>query len=543
MRRLAFVATVVVLGALGSGCGDDAGETPTGAALPAASAVPPDPLLYVEADISGEGEQHSNLNAILSDLGEVPLFGTPVDPKTLITQALEELGTQNGVDISYAEDFEPWLGNSLAVGYTTLEKDEPGFVLSIEVSDEEIARDSIERITAADAAEETDEEYDGVAYQVSGGGAYAIGVFEDRLVLATVDQFESAVDASRGDSFAATGDAAEALDVLDDDRLAATYVDTGAALDLTVAEGDADPDEAEAARAVAPEIFEQPLVAAIAAGERTVALDVAVGHPEDSPELSGTDRISDAPADAFAAAGIGGVGEQIDAILDRVEPIAAAAGKADLDRETIASEFESATGVPLDEILAATGDAVAFGRGELPDDFLAAVDVELTGSGDAPKRFVDGLEQLAEEDDQTILGPPLDASQPGFSAKPTPEAAAGSPVTFLNVGLGDDLSFLLASDRAVAEEEPAGTLGETPAFQAAADALGADYELLAFADLNPILEAVLGDAGSILDIASGASPDLAIAGFLAEKLGFAVAGFRRDGDLVIQRTIVGLDQP
>ena len=198
LRRLPPAALALAIALLASGCGDDHEEGGGGAF----SAIPADPVLYLEADISGEDEQHENLDAILSELGKVPLLGTAVDPKAMIAGALEDLGAQNGIEISYEEDFEPWLGEMLAVGYESLAREDAAFVLAIDVDDEEIARDSVERITAADAASEAEAEYDGVTYQRSASGEYAIGVFDDKFVLATVEEFEAAVDASRGDSVA-----------------------------------------------------------------------------------------------------------------------------------------------------------------------------------------------------------------------------------------------------------------------------------------------------------------------------------------------------
>ena len=149
LRRLPPAALALAIALLASGCGDDHEEGGSGAA----SAIPADPVLYLEADISGEDEQHENLDAILSELGRVPLLGTAVDPKAMIAGALGDLGAQNGIEISYEEDFEPWLGEMLAVGYESLAKEDAAFVLAIDVDDEEIARDSVEQITAADAAE------------------------------------------------------------------------------------------------------------------------------------------------------------------------------------------------------------------------------------------------------------------------------------------------------------------------------------------------------------------------------------------------------
>lgn len=536
--RARLTTAAALVAALLTACGDD-GEGASGAA----SAIPPDPVLFLEGDISGKGTQHDNLDALLSELGELPLLGSPVDPRALVEQAFQNLGEENGVDISYAEDFEPWLGDTLALGFSSLSDADPGFVLSVEVTDEEIARDSVERISAEDAAEETDEEYDGVSYQVSGTGDYAVGVFDDKFVLATVDDFEAAVDASRGDSLASSDEVSEALDSLGDERLGAMYLDTGAAVELAVAEGDAEAAEVEAARDAVPQLLEEPLVAALATGEQTLALDLAFGHPEDFPEVGGTDRLGEAPGDAFAAVGIAALGDQIDAVLDQVEPLVASEGAEGFDRETISDLFEDQVGVALDDVLASLGDAVAYGRGDLAAKrFAAELDVEPAGDTDPLASLLDGLERLAGSEDQTIVGPPLNGGDAGFSARPTPRAAAGSPVTFVNAALGETLSFALASDRAAAEQGDSGSLGDTQLFQAAADALGGEHEMLAFLDLGQILDATLGGAG-LLDVATGgATEEEAIASFLAGKLGFASIGISYGGERVIERIVLGLDR-
>jgi Protein of unknown function (DUF3352) len=528
--RMAPAALALAIALLGAGCGDEQ-EAGSGAA----SAIPPDPLLYAEADISGEGDQHSNLDAILSELGELPLLGTPVDPKAIIAGALEDLGRENGIEISYEEDFEPWLGDTLALGYTSLADEDVAFVLSIEVDDEEIARDSVARITAADAAAESEEEYDGVSYQRSATGEYALGVFDDKFVLATADEFESAVDASRGDSIATAEEVIEAFGALPEDRLGALYLDTGAVLDRAVEEGDAEAAEAEAARAAAPEIFEQPLVASLSAGERTLAVDVAVGHSEDGLQVTATDRLGDAPGDAFAALAIAELGDFIEPIVARVEPILEAEGG-----PSIASQFEFATGVPLDEVLASAGDAVAYGRGELDPGAVTTLDVELVGDGDAPARLLQGLERHAE-DEEFRVGPPLSDGGSGFTA--VVSTTDSGPVALYGAQLDDDhLTLSYAAPPEAAEQAPVeGLLADNEVFQAAAASLGDDYEMVGFADLGRILDAVVG-GGSLLDLATGAAtPEQAIAGFLADKLGFAAAGIRYDGNRAIQRIVVGLE--
>jgi len=530
--RLGATALAAALALLAPGCGDDE-EGVSGAA----GAIPADAAVYMEADISSEGDQHAKLDALLSELGEIPLLGTPIDPKDLIAQALEDLGADNGVDISYAEDFEPWLGDSLAVGYSSMDDLEPGFVLALSADDEQLARDALDRIVSADSGEETSAEYDGVSYYLNGEGEYAVGVFDELLVLTTADEFEAAVDAARGDSMADEDAVGSAFGALPEERLAALFVDVEAA-----AESEADTPEEQAdletVREVAPELLEPVAVGAVA-GDRSLALDVVVGHSEDAPDFAGTAKLAEAPSDAFAALGVAAFGEQAASILERIEPFTGTLEGTDVG--ALADEFEQAVGVPLDEALASFGDAVAYGRGGLPDQFVAALDMDLTGESDASERALDGLERLAERDADTVLGPALGGGT-GFSAEPTPEVADTSPVKFINAELLDDeLQLLVASDKAVAEQAPpADTLGETERFQVAAEALSDDYEMVGFADLEPILDSVV-PGGSILDLAIGdVPPEQAIVGFLADKFGFAAAGVREDGDHSVQRLLVGL---
>jgi hypothetical protein len=101
----------------------------------------------------------------------------------------------------------------------------------------------------------------------------------------------------------------------------------------------------------------------------------------------------------------------------------------------------------------------------------------------------------------------------------------------------------LAPSRSVAEETPPSgdALSGEETFAAATDALGEEFGLAGYADLGPIFDAVLGDR-SLFDVATGeASSEEAIAGFIADKLGFAALGVREEGDQIVQRLLVGLD--
>jgi len=524
----ALTAIPATLAVLAAGCGD-AEDGASGAG----SAIPPDAVVYLEADISGDGDQPAKLDALLSELGEIPLLGTPVEPKELIAQALEDSAADSGVDFSFTQDVEPWLGDTVAIGVRSLAEEDPGIVVSFAVEDEEIARDALERITAQeDGSKATAEEYDGVSYSLSEADDLAVGIFDEMLVLSTAGEFEAAVDASRGDSLADEDAVGEAFDALPEERLASAYVDVEGAVESEV-DTEAEQVRLDGVREAVPELLEPMAIGAVA-GERSLALDVAVPHGEDAPDFSGTSKLAEAPADAFAALGFAALGEQLASIVERIEPLAGA------EAGSLGEDFERAVGVPLDEALAGIGDSVAYVRGELPEEFVATFDASLAGEGDVLERLLAGVEAIAAEDGDTVLGPAIGGGT-GFSAEPTPEVADSSPVKFINAELDDELRVLAASDRELAEQAtPAETLGDTDRFQAAGDALSDDFEMVGFADLEPILDAAV-PGGSILDLAVGdVPPEQAVVGFLAGKLGFAAAGIRDDGDYSVQRVLVGL---
>ncbi len=112
MKKTVLSMTAAVAIAF-AGCGDEGSEPASGPA----TVIPADMPLYIEATVRPEGEQAENLDALLAELAELPLPGLELgDPGDLIVSQLESQAAAAGVDFSYAEDVEPWLGEKAGFG-------------------------------------------------------------------------------------------------------------------------------------------------------------------------------------------------------------------------------------------------------------------------------------------------------------------------------------------------------------------------------------------------------------------------------------------
>src|SRR5688500_1024838 len=143
MKKLLLSATAAVALAL-AGCGDEDGDAASGPA----SVIPADMAFYFEGTIRPEGEQAENIDALLSDLGELPLIGAVADPRDFAIGQLEAEAANAGIDFSYEDDIEPWLGEKAGFGATQDAEGETKFVVAIETTDEDAARESIEGLFA-----------------------------------------------------------------------------------------------------------------------------------------------------------------------------------------------------------------------------------------------------------------------------------------------------------------------------------------------------------------------------------------------------------
>ncbi len=559
MKR-AFLATSALALTLGiAGCGSEDSDEVTGPA----SVMPADAPIYFEATIRPEGEQADNLDALLAELGELPIVGAVGDPGELLIDQIESRAAAAGVEFSYADDIEPWLGERAGVAVRPSETDEDIVVVAIETTDEDQARESLDALLKQSPSELAEEEYEGVSYLSAPDDSFSFGVFDGHVVFATTGQFEAAVDASAGDSLAENDKLTQSLEGLGDDSLASLYLDLEQFDDLASTPEDAE--EFEQAQAIAPELFEGSfVVSAGVSSSDQVYIDYAQPLIEGQPESGESPLLGTAPGDslaAFALEDVGGYGTLIVDFIERAQE--AGADVEDYPEEGIAQAFEDETGVDFDEAAAAFGDLSFWVRGELPDGVEVAGEIE-AADPDVAADLIEAAEAQAREDGEAKIGPPVGGSDVGFSAlegdsfgidvntgqdRSECAVAPGGDIEcntqgeekdlpFVNIELDGEIiryGFFRDVQAARASDPDAeGDFSEAEAFTAGEEALGDDFEYLGVVDLEPILEAFVDDP-SITDALGSGSPEGLIGGFLAGRLGVVAVGQRYEDELSIQR--------
>ena len=175
--------------------------------------------------------------------------------------------------------------------------------------------------------------------------------------------------------------------------------------------------------------------------------------------------------------------------------------------------------------------------------------------------LIEAIEQEVESEGGAKLGPPVGGSDVGFSAIETsdfdaaacssvgdaaeclPSGGAQADLPFTNIELdGEVLRYGFFKDAAAArasDPDSGGDFSDTEAYAAGEEALGDDFEYLGAVDLAPILDEFVRGP-SIPEAVIGGSPEEAIGGFLADKLGVVAFGVRYDDETAIQRYVLKL---
>ena len=548
-----FAALAIAL----AGCGDEGSDSASGPA----SVIPEDMVFYFEATIRPEGEQAENLDELVSGLGELPLIGSVGDPRDFAIQQLEAEAANAGIEFSYEEDIEPWLGEKAGFGATEDEDGETRFVIALETTDEDAARESIESLLAQGNPTE-EGEYEGVSYLALPDDSVRLGVFDGHVVFAPAADFEAAVDASGGESLGSADKFAAGLENLDPDRLASFYFDFARYEEFVTDPEDAE--ELEQAQAIFPEIFEGAISigAGTSAGDE-VYLEYSIPSFEGQPEAGASPLLESAAGDAlgaFALEDIGAFGQPLADLFERANE--AGADLDDFPEEGLEAAFEDETGIAFDDATKAIGDASLWVRGDLPDGLEVAGEIEASDP-DAAAAVIEAIEREVDEEGEAKLGPPVGGSDVGFSALETvsgsgkpadcssvgdaaeclPSGGAHAELPFVNIELdGDVIRYgFFADEQAASASDPESgdNFEDSETYAAGQEALGDDFEYLGAFDLAPVLDEAASKL-SVGDALLGGSPEEIVVPFLSDKLGVVAFGVRYEDDESISRYVLQL---
>jgi hypothetical protein len=503
LLTIAALTTAIALAA----CGDDAGTSSD-----ATSLVPGRALAYAEVTLRPEGEQKAAIEDLVSKFPGEGSAGERV--RRLMQQALADEGSK----LSFEEDIEPWLGDEAAFFLSDMSADgEDGeFAVMVATEDEDATLDAIKK-----EGEPRTTDYRGQDLYVGDGEEQAAAVLEGWLLVGTPRAVRTAIDMAEGDGEPIEDDDRyrEALADAPDDRLGFAYVNLPGF--LRELEG------MPQAAALGPlrRFFENPVLVvgdADEAGvrfEATVPKEVVLGFPA---VAAGSGTAGELPGDSWLAFAQPDLGETIETYVDLA---ATSLG----GREAVEEQVRRATGLDLDEdVISWMGDWGAFVRGTTLDELDGAVMIE-TSNEAASGRFIDALVRLIREN-----------PTPGMRLGPLALPGGGEGVTLRRPDVPQPIHLFQRDGRVVAAYgdaaardavDPDETLADSPAYQAAEEALGGDYAVSFFVAVEPIL-ALAESAGASSDESfQEVKPYL-------EPLGALVGGAREDGDML--RTVLAL---
>jgi len=545
---LGLVAALTAAVALGA-CGDD--EDTTSSEGPA-SVVPADAPFYYEQVVNLRGDDAARLNDALSTLLDTE------DPAGDAIAMLEAELEAEGAPVSYEEDIEPLLGDRAALFFQTFpdedelaldqpdcppsggteettplgatgegcaipsdSSDEGDGAFIIETTDEDAAREKIDEAISAGDEEVEDASHGSIDYRVDEFGD-AVAVFDGFVVAGTETGVQAAIDASAGESLADSEQFSSEIEGAPADPVLLAYADVPGALDKLEESGQVDATERGLAEQALGGIADVPALMTVSADADSMALDLSLGiaDPEQRVEAAESELLRSLPADAWGATAVPNLGATIQTAIDQ---FTASAGALAPDVE---DQFRRQTGLELSELTGAIGDAALFiGGTDLLDLGGAVVIEDLDPAATADALAV--LRREAQREDGEIG--PLAVPGEGFAIQPP-----GAPQS-INVVQRDDRLVIAYGDQATEDAfEPAETLGDSETFSGAATALGDDYSVAFFLDVQPPLD---------LAEATGASddPDYVEAQPYLEHLDYLVTGALSDDDRDRVRLVIGLE--
>jgi hypothetical protein len=509
---LVLVLTALAAALAGCGGGGDSSSDP-------ASVAPPGTLLSLNLTMP-EGEDAANVDSLAEKIAGVDDLGA------LIVSALEDRSGEQGLDVEYAKDIEPWLGDSGGIFFQDYDGDDFSAAgAAVETTDAAAAARFIESQTAKADRPPKDGSYEGVDYKVQAEDGDVYGMIGDLLAYGEDERtFKALVDASKGESLADQAVYTDAISAAPSAALADVFVDIGGLVEEGGEPIDADTLAGLSVLGIEP--YDATAVASATPGSDQIEIDLssdAILEPPPSGDASAL--LGSLPADSVAALSSPRAGATFGHAVDHI------------DREGVASqgvgpnEFKDllrAAGVDLDSIAASVGDAAVFLEGDSESSLGGSVVLATEDPAEA-KSTVTSVGQflrLSGTEGLTAISGRLS----GFSVrnadvgeKPLIVSASGKKIV---VAYG-----LPAAAKAVTEDGE--TLAENPVYQEAVASLGGT-PISGFADGPAALR--LASALISADDKGGfneAKPYLAEIDFLA-------LGSESSDDLAKAKLIVGI---
>lgn len=508
-----LLAALAALFVAGCGGGSDEG----GSGTDPASAAPAGAPLFIGFTVRPEGETKENIDALAKEIAGVDNLGD------LIVEELENSADDEGEELDFEKEVEPWLGERGGLFLREYEgEDFEGYGAAIQATDEGEASDFVDKQLESGDEEVTDGSYQGVDFKVQEDET-TIGVFGGLVVFAEDEAiFKEMVDASNGDNLGGEAAYTDAVADVPDASAANVYVDIGALIKEAGSEID---DETQLfLDTVGIEPDEATAVATLVPGSGQVEVDLSTNVSGDNPPSGdASELLGSLPATSVAAFASAEFGDRFNEAIDR------------FDEEGIPGQVPphqlkktlKQAGVDLEQIASSIGDVGAYVTGNSERSLGGALVLESDSSEQAQNTVANLGLFLRSTGTPGITK--ISEGATGFSIR-SPELGR-QPVVVVakdsRIAIGYGLAPILSSF-----QESNKTLADAASYKDALDALGS----------TPI--AMYVDGPSAFNLASVLVP-AEEEGFeeakpYLQKIAYLALGSEASGELATAKLIVGL---
>jgi hypothetical protein len=518
---LVLLAAIVVA-ALVAGCGG--GSSSGGGGGEPAALTPADAPVYVEANLAPPADEAEALNEIVNTFVGIEDIGE------FITEELEKAALGEGEKFDYAEEVEPWLGEKIGISLNEFDGEDftgAGFVLETTNAGE--AEEFVEKRVESGDEKPDEGEFEGVKYFVSEDGESVIGVVGDYFVLTeTKPEFEEVVtlDKEGEGGLSESARFTKAMEAAEDEGLAHVYVDIGGLLKM--AESRIPPETEAFLDLTGLEPREATMVIGMVPRSEQIEMDVTTDVAKASTTSTGdaSALLESLPATAVLGFSTPEFGKSFGESLK------------ELDKQGIPGEIEpgqlmpalETMGINLESIADSIGDVGGFLEGSSQSNLGGAVVFDAKSASEA-KNTVSNLGLLLRAS-RTPGVTALSGNLSGFSVR-SPELGPNP----LIVGASGEKIVIAYGQKAAAQalRAQAKTLGSTPDYEAAKEALGST-PMAFFVDGGPMLKLV----GQLI-------PPEEQEGFeeaepFLEKISYIGSGQETKGAATTAKIIIGLEK-
>ena len=515
---LALAATALLVAGCG-GDGDDDGGT---AEASLAKYAPADALAFGQIAVKPEGSLKDSVDSILERFPNGDRAGEE------LVKSLNESLSDEG--LSYEDNIEPWLGQSVGAYITGIEfsgdgeprvSDDQAVVL-VETTDEEEASRQLTDASEKDG-QVTTNTFKGVEIteQTTGEDPVAFA-FVDGIALVSPSRtaVEGAIDASQGETLDGNPDLESFLSERQGDTMAIGYVDVPGILDAVEKSGALPKQQLDSILKTYGANTDLPGMAALDVESSKVSFDVSTGASEEGTVSPQESSLMDSlPSDAWGVLGLGDVGGYVKNFTEQLDTL----GGSEFDAGEINQLLQQEAGFTLDD-LGILGDAAVFAAGESILELQVGAVFEAP-PGAARDRLLTAMRRAVLRSGQAQLAALDVPNAEGFAVR----SDFPAPINFatrddkLVIAIGDTTTEALLEGQ-----------GDSQAVQTARDALGGDDFAVTFGlEMEPVIELVENSTG-------GDDAEFAEARKYLEQFSEIAAGSQTEGDRSLFRLVVQL---